>query len=132
MRFSNKNAMVTGAGHGIGQAIAARLADENARVLICDIDGARAGDAVAAIRAAGGTAEACVMDVRNRDDVAAGVGRLVELWGRIDIQVSCAGIMDRAPFLEMSDELWHRILDTNLHGAFLCGQITARAMAGGS
>ena len=128
MRFTDKNAMVTGAGHGIGQAIAARLADEGAKVLICDIDGARADDSVAAIRATGGTAEACIADVRSRDDVEAAVGRLVELWGRIDIQVSCAGIMDRAPFLEMSDELWHRILDTNLHGAFLCGQIAARVM----
>jgi 3-oxoacyl-[acyl-carrier protein] reductase len=128
MRFSDKSAMVTGAGHGIGQAIAARLASEGAKVLVCDIDEARADAAVAAIREAGGTAEAGVMNVRDRDDVEGAIQHLVETWGRIDIQVSCAGIMDRAPFLEMTDALWHKILDTNLHGAFLCGQIAARRM----
>ena len=128
MRFTDKMALVTGAGHGIGQAIAARLVSEDARVLVCDIDGVLADTTVAAIREAGGTAEACVMDVGSRDDVEAAMGRLVELWGRIDIQVSCAGIMDRAPFLEMTDDLWHKILNTNLHGVFLCGQIAARRM----
>lgn len=128
MRFSDKSAMVTGAGHGIGQAIAARLASEGAKVLVCDIDEARAEAAVAAIREAGGTAEADVMNVRERDDVEGAIQHLVEKWGRIDILVSCAGIMDRAPFLEMTDALWHKILDTNLHGAFLCGQIAARRM----
>nr|MCH9670279.1 SDR family oxidoreductase [Gammaproteobacteria bacterium] len=49
-------------------------------------------------------------------------------WGRLDIQISNAGITDREPFLEMSDDLWERVLSTNLYGAFYCGQYAARQM----
>lgn len=128
MRFEDKKAMVTGAGHGIGKAIAMRLAAEGAAVLVCDINGEGAETSVADIRAAGGTADAQVMDVSRRADAEAAVARIVELWGRIDILVCDAGVMDRQPFLEASDEHWNKVLGINLYGAFVCGQAAARQM----
>lgn len=129
MRFEGKTALVTGAGHGIGQAIATRLASEGASVLIVDIDPQHADDAVAALRQAGGTAEACVADVSKRADVERAVDAAVGHWGKLDILACSAGLMDREPFLEMTDALWHRVIDTNLYGGFLCGQVAARQMA---
>ena len=128
IRLGGKVAIVTGAAHGIGAAIAERLADEGAKVLITDVDVA-AGEARAqAIRAQGGTAVSMRVDVRERGETAAMVERAVAEWGRLDIQVSNAGIVDRQPFLEMDDELWHRVLATNLYGAFTSGQHAARQM----
>ncbi|MCB1510126.1 MAG: glucose 1-dehydrogenase [Hyphomicrobiaceae bacterium] len=127
-KLEGKAALVTGAAHGIGAAIARRLADDGARVLLADIDGDAAGAIADAITAAGGIAQSISMDVRDRERVAAGVERAVSLWGRLDILVANAGIVDRAPFLEMDDDLWSRVIDTNLRGAFYCGQFAARQM----
>ncbi len=126
MRFSDKVAMVTGAGHGIGAAIASRLASEGARVLVSDIDTDQAAASVADI---GQGAEACVIDVSRRDDVQRAVDQVVSLWSRLDILVCSAGVMDREPFLEASDAHWEKVSGINLRGTFLCGQIAARQMA---
>ena len=121
-------AIVTGGAHGIGAAIAERFAVEGARVLVADIE-QEAGEATAAgIRANGGAAVFAEVNVRARASVEAMVARAVEEWGRLDILVSNAGITDREPFLEMSDALWQRVLETNLHGAFYAGQYAARQM----
>lgn len=128
MRFENKVAMVTGAGHGIGNAVAARLASEGAKVLACDINGEPAAESARTIQAAGGVAEACAMDVSKRDNVQRAVDQAVSSWGRLDILVCSAGVMERAPFLEMDDTHWLRVTGINLHGTFLCGQIAARQM----
>ncbi|MEX2615687.1 MAG: SDR family oxidoreductase [Alphaproteobacteria bacterium] len=128
MRFENKTALVTGAGHGIGQAIATRLALEGAKVLIVDISRENAEEAVTILREAGATAEPCVADVSKRSDVQKAVDAVVGHWEKLDIVACSAGLMDREPFLEMTDALWRRVIDTNLYGGFLCGQIGARQM----
>jgi 3-oxoacyl-[acyl-carrier protein] reductase len=128
MRFENKVALVTGAGHGIGQAIAARLASEGAKVLVVDINPDQASEALTELRAVGATAELCIADISQRAEVEAAVARAVEHWGKLDILACSAGLMDREPFLEMTDDLWHRVIDTNLYGGFLCGQVAARQM----
>lgn len=127
-KLEGKAALVTGAAHGIGAAIAKRLADDGARVLMADIDGGAAHLAADVLSAAGREARSIPMDVRDREQVEAGVERAVELWGRLDILVANAGIVDRAPFLEMEDDLWSRVIDTNLRGTFYCGQYAAQQM----
>ena len=125
MRFEGKRAMVTGAGHGIGLAISRRLADEGARVMVCDRDQGRAESAAADI---GNGAAAKVIDVRERAEVESAVAEAVALWGGLDVFVANAGVMDRMPFLETTDEHWRTVLGINLYGAFLCGQLAARQM----
>jgi len=129
-RFDTKVAIITGSAHGIGAAIAQRLASEGARVLLADIDPDAADAQAEAIKASGGLAAAIGVDVRDRTQVAAVVAKAVELWGRLDIQVSNARIVDRQPFLNMDDDLWDRVLRTNLTGAFLCGQLVAQKSGG--
>lgn len=127
-RFYGKTAIVTGAAHGIGGAIADRLAGEGASVLVADIEPEAAEARADAIRTAGGSAIGMKVDVRERRDTQAMVERAVAEWGRLDVLVSNAGITDRQPFLEMDDDLWNRVLSTNLYGAFTSGQHAARQM----
>lgn len=126
--LKGKSALVTGAGHGIGAAIAKRLATDGCKVLVCDIRPERADGITAEITAAGGIATAHTLDVRDREKVASAVAQAVAVNGRLDILVANAGLMDREPFLEMTDDLWRRVIDTNLYGTFLCAQAAARQM----
>ena len=127
-RFEGQVALVTGAANGIGRAIASRLADEGASVLLADIDGEAAEAAASEIAAAGGAAAAAAMDVRQRPQIEAAVAKAVAQWGRLDIAISNAGIMDRMPLMEMTDEFWNKVLGINLYGAFAVGQTAARQM----
>jgi 3-oxoacyl-[acyl-carrier protein] reductase len=127
-RLDNQAAIVTGAGHGIGAAIATRLAADGAAVLVVDISADRADAHAKAIVAAGGRATGRAADVKDRAGVEAAVAAAVADFGRLDVLVNAAGIMDRAPALEMDDALWHRIIDTNLYGTFVFCQVAARAM----
>ncbi len=126
--LSGKAAIVTGAGSGIGAAIAERLAAEDVRVLVADMRDERAERTVSGIRDAGGRAEPYIMDVRKREDASGAVRQAVAHFGQLDIMICNAGLMDREPFLEMTDDLWRRVLDTNLYGTFLCAQAAARQM----
>ena len=127
-RLTGKVAIVTGAVHGIGGAIADRLAADGAKVLVADIEETAANSRADQIKTAGGEAMGLKVDVRARGDTEAMVTRAVTEWGRLDILVSNAGITDRQPFLEMDDDLWHRVMATNLYGVFTGGQAAARQM----
>jgi 3-oxoacyl-[acyl-carrier protein] reductase len=126
--LTGKAAIVTGAGSGIGAAIAERLAAEGVHVLVADLRAERAESTVKTIRDAGGRAEPHAMDVRKREDAAGAVQQAVSHFGQLDILVCNAGLMDREPFLEMTDDLWRRVIDTNLYGTFICAQAAARQM----
>lgn len=127
-RFKGLSAIVTGAGHGIGGAIASRLAAEGAAVLAVDFRKERAEAKATELTATGARALASTADVRLRADVEAAVELAVSGLGSLDVVVNAAGIMDRAPFLDTDDALWRRVIDTNLTGTFLVGQVAARRM----
>ena len=122
MRLASKAAVITGAGVGIGRATALLFAKEGARVVVADADLQGGAEAVSIIKAEGGDAAFCQVDVR----VAADAGRMaqmaVETYGRLDILVNNAGIYAQANVVETAEEDWDRILDVNLKGAFLCSK----------
>jgi glucose 1-dehydrogenase len=130
MLLAGKVAIVTGAAQGIGQACAVRLAREGAKVALCDVNGAAGERAAKAIRDGGGTAVHAVGDVAKPADVDKVVGATLQAFGRIDVLVNNAGVVDDAPFLDLGIEEFDRVLGINLRGAFLMGQAVARHMAG--
>lgn len=119
-RFEGYAALVTGAGRGIGEAVARRLAGEGARVLMTDVDAERVEQAAADVDGA----EAWACDVGDRAAVEAAVARAVEAFGRLDVLVnnaySCHQAAERIE--DESDEAWERDLDTTLTGAFRCAR----------
>ncbi len=125
-RFSGKRAIVTGGGRGIGEAVARRLYDEGASVMVVSRTEAEVGAVAGAL---GERALAHVADVSLEADVQGIVDRALEVWGRIDVVVNNAGIDDDCPFLEVQAESWQRVLGVNLTGPFLVSQRAARAMA---
>ncbi len=127
MRLKNQVALVTGAGRGIGQAIALAFAREGARVAVADIDPRTA--AATARRIGPQRALALTMDVADSASVAAGFRALDTKWGRVDVAVTNAAIEPIVPFLDLTEETWDRVLGVNLKGTFLVAQAAARRMA---
>jgi glucose 1-dehydrogenase len=130
MRLENRVAFVTGAATGIGQAIAQRFAAEGAAVTIDYVHGQeeQANALVESLKAAGGRAIAVAASINDPDDVNTLVQRTVDEFGRLDIVVNNAGIETKVPFLDVSLDLWNKVLSVNLTGAFLCAQAGARQM----
>jgi NAD(P)-dependent dehydrogenase (short-subunit alcohol dehydrogenase family) len=128
--LSGRVALVTGAGRGIGRAVADRLARAGAVVVYgYRADPAGADDAVAATRSLGGLAAAARIDVTDAPQAARAVESVADAHGRIDVLVNNAGVLPRAPFLDVSIEEWELVLRTNLTGAFVVSQAVARVMA---
>jgi 2-hydroxycyclohexanecarboxyl-CoA dehydrogenase len=116
-RFEGRTVVLTGGGGGIGGATCARFASEGARVAVLDLDPAAAERVGAAIRAAGGQAEAFGCDITRRADVDAAVSAVEARLGPIDVLVNNAGWDLFRPFLKTDPALWERILAVNLTGA---------------
>jgi NAD(P)-dependent dehydrogenase (short-subunit alcohol dehydrogenase family) len=114
-RLAGRRAIVTGAGAGIGRAIAARLAAEGARVMVADLD-AQAAESVA--REMGPPAIAHEVDVSNEDSAAAMVRRATEEWSGLDVLVNNAGIGVAAKTPDTDTGDWYRVLDVCLTGTF--------------
>jgi len=129
MALQGQVAVVTGAGQGIGKAIATRFASEGADIGIIDVNGEKAQATSEDIRRIGRNALVSVADVANFHAVEAAIARIVGELGRLDILINNAGIEKRAPFLEITPEDWQRQLDVNLSGTFFCMQLAAREMA---
>ena len=123
MRFKDRVAIVTGGARGIGAATAQLFASEGARVVVSDLDEAPAREVAEPI---GGLAIAC--DVSSRDAVESMVARTVQELGRLDILVTCAGIIRDNLLFKMTDEDWDAVIDTHLKGTFLCARAAQRHM----
>ena len=127
LRLKGKVALVTGAARGIGRGIAEVFAAEGADVAVNDVDHADQAEQVAAsIRSAGRRAMTVKADVARRAEVEPMFERVWNELGPIDILVNNAGIETIVPFLELTDDQWTRLVDTNLRGAWLCSQIVCR------
>jgi NAD(P)-dependent dehydrogenase (short-subunit alcohol dehydrogenase family) len=125
-RLENRVAIVTGAGQGIGRALAIGFAREGAKLVIADINEETVIAVKDEIQAAGGTAVAMWTDVSDEKSVQAMIENSLGEFRKIDILVNNAGIFPVSPVEEMSEEEWDRVIGTNLVGAFLC----SRAVAG--
>jgi len=120
MRLDRRVALVTGAGSGIGRAIAQRLAREGAQVAVADIDVANAAATVELITAANGIAMAVAIDVTDFVSAQRAVAHVRERWGEVEILVNNAGWDRVEPFVRNTPELWQKIIAINLSGPIHC------------
>jgi NAD(P)-dependent dehydrogenase (short-subunit alcohol dehydrogenase family) len=116
MRLEGRIALVTGAGNGIGRAVAEVFAAEGAHVYVSDVDGTSAESAVAVLREAGHAATAVVCDVSRGQDVTALFRTVKSAHGKLDVLVNNAGLNVRGDFRHLSDADWVKIREVNLDG----------------
>lgn len=132
-RLQNKVAVITGGGSGMGRAGAEAMAAEGARVVVADINEAKAQSVVEKITAAGGTASLSITDVSDSEAVQKMVDDTIALHGRIDVLYHSAADVhfinnyDRC-ILDMPEDTWHRMIDIHLTGTFLCAKYVGLQM----
>ena len=122
---SGKSIIVTGAGRGIGAAIAADLARHGAKLCVADLDLDAAEKVASEI---GGDAIAAKVDVSDRDSTKALIAAAVAAFGRLDVMFNNAGISQTCPFMDVTEADWHRIMDVNALGVLIGTQEAARQM----
>lgn len=122
MRLANKVCVVTGAGAGIGKAIAKAFGAEGGKVVAADIQGEAALDTAAAIRKTGGVATGFHADVADPDSVNNLVNLTVDTYGRVDVLMNNAGIQVNKKIEDTTFEEWSRQLAVNVGGVFLCSK----------
>lgn len=128
MRLADKVAVVTGAGSGMGRAIAHRLGQEGARIVVADINEAGGHETVKALEATKIKAVFLRMDVSDRASTQRGMQHVVDAHGRIDILVNNAGVTRHRPFMTLDSEDWDIVLAVDLKGVFFCSQSAAPHM----
>jgi NAD(P)-dependent dehydrogenase (short-subunit alcohol dehydrogenase family) len=129
-RLDGKVALITGAGSGIGEAIARLFAQQGARVAIADLAADAAERVATSIVDQGGAASTLTLDVAEEDQVCAGFAAVAERHGRLDIVVNNAGISHIGNILETSVDDWERVLRVNARSVFLCAREAVRVMVG--
>jgi NAD(P)-dependent dehydrogenase (short-subunit alcohol dehydrogenase family) len=129
-RFTGKIALVTGAGSGIGKGVALRLAREGANVAVADINQAGIDAVAKEVSALGVKAAAFKLDISRLTEITAVVEKTVQEFGRIDIFVNSAGIVQSNNFTEVTEEIWDRVIDINQKGTAFLNQAVGAQMIG--
>ncbi len=127
-RLADKVAVITGAASGIGREIARAFAREGAKVVIADLDRKAAEETASGLGLLGQRALGVAMDVSSEEQVDAGMARVIETFGRLDILVSNAGVQIVAPVVEFEFTKWKKLLAIHLDGAFLTTRAALRQM----
>ncbi|MEF3311639.1 SDR family NAD(P)-dependent oxidoreductase [Paenibacillus sp. GYB004] len=128
-RFNGKVVLITGAGRGIGRAVAERFADEGASLALLSNVEADLNEAASELAAKGTIVQSLVVDVSDAEQVERAVSAVAERFGRIDVLVNNAGIAWEEPVLEIKPDNWKKIIDVNLNGMFWVAQSVAKRMA---
>jgi NAD(P)-dependent dehydrogenase (short-subunit alcohol dehydrogenase family) len=128
LRLDEKVAIVTGAGQGLGEAIARTLAESGAKVAVNDLNPDRAERVADAIRANGGEAIGIAADISNKFQCVHLIETTRAEWGRLDILVNNAGIEPVESVLKLDEWDWDRCIDVNLKGTFMMSQLCGRVM----
>jgi len=128
VRLLNKVAIVTGGNSGIGKGISLRLAEEGSNVVIAARDKIAAEKALKEIRKKGRKCLFVKTDISKKGEVEAMIEMTIRQFDGIDILVNNAGIVINKPFLDITEQIWDKVLDVNLKGYFLCSQAAAKAM----
>ena len=131
MPLTDKIAVVTGAGRGIGRGIALAFAQAGCAVVVSDINQNDCLKVVAEIEAVGAKAVAIECDVSQKEAVDKLMAGTIASFGKIDILINNAGIYPFIPFLEMSENDWDKVMDVNLKSVFLTSQAAAKLMPAG-
>lgn len=126
--LTGKVAIVTGSTKGLGEGMAWVLAAYGAKVVINSRDQAECDAVAKSINESGGAALAIKADVRVKEEIDAMVEKTVVEWGRLDIMVSNAGIGITKRIVEMTEDEWDEVVDTDLKGVFFCGAAAAKVM----
>lgn len=122
MRLKGKISIVTGAGRGLGQGIALKLAEEGAKVAVADITEEACKETVELINQNGGEAIAIGVNIADQEQVKAMFAKVLETWGGYDSIVNNAGINRDRMIHKMSADEWHQVIDVDLTGTFWCVQ----------
>jgi len=127
-KLQNRIAVITGASTGIGQSIAAAFAAEGAKTVLASRSREKLAAAAGEIRRTGGQAMVVATDVTVEDEVIGLFRQTLDAFGRVDILVNNAGVSKGSPTEELSLEVWQRVIDVNLTGAFLCSREAFKIM----
>ncbi|MDO9098355.1 MAG: 3-oxoacyl-ACP reductase FabG [Candidatus Methanoperedens sp.] len=128
MRLENKVVIITGAGSGIGKETALMFAKEGAKVVVADVNEKAGEEIVVDIKKNGGEAFFAKLDVTNREQSKQMVKTTLEKYGKIDVLINNAGIVQDAFLSKMTEEQWDKVIDVNLKGVFNCTQALVEVM----
>jgi 3-oxoacyl-[acyl-carrier protein] reductase len=128
MRVKDKVVIITGAGSGIGKETGILLAKEGAKVVVADVNEKAGAETVETIKKAGGEAFFARLDVSNREQAKQVVNETIAKYGRLDVLINNAGIIQDALVVKMTEEQWDKVIDINLKGPFNCIQAVVEQM----